>query len=116
MPTVFIHSPFKFPLNFDGEEAFLMSRGNTVEVLITPEVVTTDESFRNKLTSHERQCFMDGERKLKFFKFYSRKNCEMECMALRVVDECGCAPFDVIRSRETKVRILEFLNIHVNLT
>lgn len=42
-----------------------------------------------------RQCFFDTERQLRFFKIYTQRNCELECLANFTVKTCGCAKFSM---------------------
>jgi amiloride-sensitive sodium channel len=64
--------------------------------------VTTSEDLK-KLSWQDRMCFMDGERKLKYFKFYTQKNCEIECLSSKLLEKCKCIPYDFIRQNNTKV-------------
>lgn len=43
----------------------------------------------------ERQCFNNDERQLRFFKFYGKHNCEMECLTNFTKKECGCVKFSM---------------------
>lgn len=42
-------------------------------------------------TPEERRCYFETERQLKFFKRYSKTNCEVECLTNKTIDTCGCS-------------------------
>lgn len=43
-----------------------------------------------------RNCYLKHERQLKFFKIYTKNNCEQECLSNFTVKTCGCAQFYMI--------------------
>lgn len=47
----------------------------------------------NFQTNCRRNCYFEGEKKLKFFKSYSLSNCMADCQARITFDLCGCAFF-----------------------
>jgi amiloride-sensitive sodium channel len=71
--------------------------GMLVNVEVIPEIIQTDKELK-KLKPHQRECYFDGEKKLKFFKIYSEKNCQIECSTNKTLLECGCVenmdPYD----------------------
>jgi amiloride-sensitive sodium channel len=72
--------------------------GYDLEVLIIPEITQTDENLRS-FTPEERGCYFEGERKLKYFKVYSRRNCELETLSefLKEHDVFNCTSFYLLR-------------------
>jgi acid-sensing ion channel, other len=78
--------------------------GYDLEVLITPEIIQTDEDLKS-IDPKKRGCFFEGERKLKFFKVYSRRNCEYECISnyLGSLNDFNCTQFHMARPNEKKV-------------
>jgi hypothetical protein len=40
-----------------------------------------------------RQCYIAGERQLKFFKIYTKSNCELECLTNLTLRYCNCSAF-----------------------
>lgn len=97
-----IHPPEDSPLFVAMENIFQIEPGKLYEVFITPEVMTIDEDLK-ALDYEERSCLIDGEKELRFFKVYSKHNCEVECLSNRLKSTCGCVPVDVIRDVETPV-------------
>lgn len=56
-----------------------------------------------------RRCFSDGEKRLKFFRIYSKKNCEHECLSNEMLATCGCVPFYMIRKLDLYDQAFSFL-------
>jgi amiloride-sensitive sodium channel len=50
-----------------------------------------------------RRCYFEGEKKLKFFKSYTKALCDFECMTNYTLEQCGCVKFNMPREPQTKV-------------
>jgi acid-sensing ion channel, other len=101
-PGFVVHSPFELAGSYDHNERIDFYYGYHLEILITPEIIKTDAS----LTSYEpkeRGCYFEGEKKLKFFKIYTRRNCEFECYAQYFISKLRCVPFFMVRNETTEV-------------
>jgi amiloride-sensitive sodium channel len=87
------------PKDIEDENSFDFFYGQDLEVLIIPEVIKSDESIR-KLPPEKRNCYFEGEKELKMFKIYTRRNCEMECLAEYYFQEnrTQCVPYYVLRN------------------
>jgi acid-sensing ion channel, other len=98
-PSFLIHSPYELPGSYDTNDLFEFGNGHDFEVLITPEIITTDEGLRS-YDPEERGCFFQDERKLKYFKVYTKNNCMFECRAEQfyVKPKLNCTPFFMVRS------------------
>jgi acid-sensing ion channel, other len=94
-----VHSPFEIPGNFETIDLIEFDYGYDLEVLITPEIIETDADLIN-YKPEERGCYFEGEKKLEFFKIYTRKNCESECIAneLRNNPKVNCTPYFMART------------------
>ncbi|XP_005178343.2 pickpocket protein 28-like [Musca domestica] len=68
-----------------------------VSIAVKPVMLTTSEGVAN-YSPDKRRCYMNGERYLKFFKIYSERNCEMECLTNFTLKECGCVKFSMPRT------------------
>lgn len=51
----------------------------------------------------QRGCYMENERKLEFFKSYTKTHCVMECLANFTLKTCGCKKFSMPRRQDTPV-------------
>ncbi|KAG4070425.1 hypothetical protein HA402_005657 [Bradysia odoriphaga] len=50
-----------------------------------------------------RQCYFASERKLRFLKVYTQRNCELECLANFTLQACGCVKFSMPRDKNTPI-------------
>lgn len=91
-----VHSPFELPMIFKDYEFCEFTYGMSMEVLIEPEVITSDEYLMSRYTKEERYCIFDEDVNLKYFKVYTQKNCEIECLTDVVIKNCNCVPFYLI--------------------
>lgn len=68
------------------------------EVLISvkPNMFKTSEGLRD-YDPNKRQCFFDSERQLRFYKVYTQRNCELECLSNFTKEACGCVKFSMPR-------------------
>jgi acid-sensing ion channel, other len=94
------HDPFEVPSKYSS--TFYTAADQMTRFLITPELITYDESFTD-YSLEERGCFLKNERKLKFFKVYNRANCEHECLSEMMAVTCNCVKFFMIRNKSTRV-------------
>lgn len=104
-----IHPPDEPPMLLYKNNVSDFVGGKNLEVLITPSVIRSDESLKS-LEPSDRSCYMEGERKLRFFKVYTRRNCEIECFSNYSLQSCKCVPFEFVRNTNTRVCGLEILD------
>lgn len=83
-------------------------------ITVKPHMITTSHALKNLSPEKylikifkiiflncfisRRQCFFNKERALRFYKVYSQKNCEMECIANFTFAKCGCVKFSMPRN------------------
>ena len=97
-----VHSPDEHPASFEFNQYSDMSFGGFLDVLVLPQVIETDEELRS-FSPSDRQCYFEGEIKLKYFKVYTKQNCMSECISDGVFKKCGCVPFYFIRDSSMNV-------------
>lgn len=68
------------------------------DILIRPKMITTAQELR-KYKATQRQCFFTSERQLCFFKMYTQRTCETECLANYTKIQCNCVKFSMPRKR-----------------
>ena len=56
-----------------------------------------------KILHSRRNCYLENEKLLKFFKIYTKNNCENECMSAFMLSRCGCVEFFMIRNSSTRI-------------
>jgi amiloride-sensitive sodium channel len=50
-------------------------------------------AFVIQIVIFRRQCYFQNERHLKFFRIYTKANCEMECLTNLTLRYCNCSRF-----------------------
>lgn len=68
--------------------------GKKIGIYLSPRVTSATPEVRN-YAPKLRRCFFNSERNLKYFKTYTRDNCENECLMNSVEKECGCVKFSM---------------------
>lgn len=96
---IIVHNTDEFPTN--PKQNYFMPLQSVVDISIDLQVILVDDDFRSMSLS-KRNCFFPGEKHLKYFRVYTKANCEQESLSLEIVKACGCAPFYLI-SKLTKV-------------
>lgn len=93
------HQGFVFYLNVPGETVearnFLQTEFfEDTLVSIKPKLITTSNGLRN-YKPMQRGCFFNSERQLRFFKSYTKYNCNIECVTNFTRKICGCVKFSM---------------------
>jgi acid-sensing ion channel, other len=89
---------FKFYLHLPTESPALskhfyqVPHSSLFMLWIEPKMIVTAPELRN-LPVSKRQCYFNNERYLRFFRYYTQKNCEVECLANMTIRKCGCQRF-----------------------
>lgn len=60
--------------------------------MLKPNMLRTNNALRT-YDPIGRQCYYEEERYLRFFRVYTQRNCEMECITNYTVTKCGCSAF-----------------------
>lgn len=97
-----VHNTDEIPLNIKVEDLCEHSFSISIDVIITPEVFVADGDLI-KFSPEKRHCLFQGEKMLRFFKIYSKKNCEMECLSNYTKKMCDCVPFYSIRDKSSRI-------------
>ena len=97
---IILHLPNELPqITYDAIDFPI---GKEMVILISAEVIHNEDTLRT-FPPETRGCYFDGEKKLKFFKSYTKGNCEYECISNFTLKSCGCVKFSMPRSRKMKV-------------
>jgi len=90
---ILVHSPAEWP---DRTHPTLLVSSNTLKTIsVRPIVLTTSDDLIS-WSPDIRRCYFQNEKRLKFFKVYTQKNCIMECRSVNMLAQCGCVPFNHI--------------------
>lgn len=95
---VYLHSPDEVTT----KHYFRVTLGTEVIVKVLPKMSIISDSLRNFDADH-RQCYLPGERNLKYFKHYSQNNCRIECVSNFTFKECGCVKFNMIKNSTMRI-------------
>lgn len=94
--SIMFHPPFEA---FNTvQKPYYLAPGTASYYTIEPKLIRTSESAI-KYPPNIRGCFMNSERKLRFYKFYTRINCEMECFSNYTLDQCECVQLSAPRMK-----------------
>lgn len=97
---VLLHSPNDVPLV--SKQFIRIPMGKEILIAVKPNMITTSSGI-SEYHPHRRQCFLNGERYLKFFKIYTQNNCELECLTNFTYNKCGCVKFSMPRTMDMPV-------------
>lgn len=93
---ILFHAPYQ-NLNA-ARRSFHLSPGQSTYYTIAPNLIWTS-SRAQQYSPDVRRCYLNSERRLRFFKFYSQRNCEVECLSNYTLAQCGCVLFSVPRTK-----------------
>ncbi|XP_050419751.1 pickpocket protein 28-like isoform X2 [Adelges cooleyi] len=97
---ILIHSPAEWPV--DSHQTVVVPPGIIENVGLKP-VVSSITAELAVWKPKDRQCYYQNEKRLKYFKFYTQKNCILECRSESIVKRCGCVPYYLFRTKNTPV-------------
>jgi acid-sensing ion channel, other len=89
---VFLHLPNEAPMIL--KNFYLMPHNHKVNIKIYPKMTSSAPELR-AVSVDKRQCYFSQERNLRFFRFYTQNNCELECVANMTLTICGCLRFHI---------------------
>lgn len=97
---VILHQPHEIPTIFHNYQHLGLELRHIIAVKVW--VDTTDESLAAYPTK-TRKCFYRNERKLLYFKGYTKEQCISECFANYTLKTCGCMRFSMPRGQHIPV-------------
>ncbi|XP_067632401.1 pickpocket protein 28 isoform X2 [Eurosta solidaginis] len=97
---VTLHSPDDVPLV--SNQFVRIPMGKEVLVAVKPNMITTSVGIAD-YPPQRRQCFLENERTLRFFKVYTQNNCALECLTNLTLAKCGCVKFSMPRTLDMPV-------------
>ncbi|GBP43266.1 Pickpocket protein 28 [Eumeta japonica] len=88
---IILHHPMDSPR---AKPFYHIQGGQEGALSMSFHMISTSEKLRS-YAPHVRQCYFPAERKLRYFKEYTQKNCERECRANYTFARCGCVWFNM---------------------
>lgn len=99
---IIVHKTNELPI-YTGDH-FYFPYGRASYLTISPELILIDDYLKSSAVE-VRHCFLSHENKLKYFKIYTKKNCEQECLSLMMAKTCDCVPYYLISKKQLKNHI-----------
>jgi amiloride-sensitive sodium channel len=109
---IFFHMPNEIPSIFN--EQFLLPLHYAKKFTIAAKSFKTSKDLQ-KFKPVVRGCYFDGEKKLKYFKTYTKSHCDYECMTNITLDLCGCVKFSMPRGHDTPVCDLDKIQCYMDV-
>ncbi|KAK9883361.1 hypothetical protein WA026_001535 [Henosepilachna vigintioctopunctata] len=101
---VSLHPPTRLPR--PGQVFFSVGLNRLTTAGVIPSMTSTAKIVQS-YEPDKRGCYFGRERKLKFFKYYSQSNCNLECWTNYTHRHCGCVNFYMPRDKEMEICNLE---------
>lgn len=95
-----LHMPNEMPTKYH-EYAYLGLHSNHI-ISLTAKSYAYDKAFADYSPSM-RNCYFQHEKKLQFFKTYTKPHCIIECLADFTLKSCGCIKFSTPRAPDVPV-------------
>lgn len=89
---ILLHPPDEVPQI--SKHYFRVPPKQEVLVSVQPEMITTSNGLKG-YHPNRRGCYFNSERQLRFFKVYTQRNCELECVANFTKIQCDCVKFSM---------------------
>lgn len=102
---VIVNSPDE--LSTQAGHRFYAQADTHHDLAITAEITSIGDDLKS-WPIEDRNCFLPDEKKLDFFRIYTKSNCEQECFSKAAEKTCGCVPFYVIR-KNMEFKVCSFL-------
>ncbi|XP_052873202.1 pickpocket protein 28-like [Anopheles cruzii] len=97
---VHLYPPHQYPRV--NNQFFRIPLGQEVSVSVDPQIIDTSPKIK-AYKMDRRKCSYNRERKLRFFKLYTKNNCDTECLANYTLQMCGCVPFSLPRTPGARI-------------
>jgi amiloride-sensitive sodium channel len=99
--SYYLHLPIEIMMvNWHQEQQVEFQKKK--DLILSAKSYTADKGMK-KFTPEARGCYFEGEKKLKFFKTYTKALCEFECMTNYTLKTCGCVKFSMPRTSFTPI-------------
>ncbi|XP_076678005.1 pickpocket protein 28 [Andrena cerasifolii] len=95
-----LHNPVETPKI--AEFAFTVTPGEETRVIVAPRISTASKSIIS-VPQRKRKCFFTSERKLRYYRTYTQKNCVLECEANFTQKICHCVQYYMPKSSNTPI-------------
>lgn len=101
-----LHTPGEIPM-IENTNFYSYKVGSNVEMRLRPILTSAHKSIEQH-TPNQRGCYFSNEKELTLFKYYTEKNCLLECKMNCSIKLCGCVPFYLPRINNSVNVCLDF--------
>lgn len=70
---------------------------------VKPRIVMATDRMETAYSAEKRKCYFEGEKRLKYFKYYTKRNCELECLINITQAVCNCSRFSFPRDEGVRI-------------
>ncbi|EZA54394.1 pickpocket protein 28 isoform X1 [Ooceraea biroi] len=95
-----LHSPVETPKIADF--SFAIMPGKETRVILKPRISVANSRII-AIQQKKRKCYFTAERKLRYYRTYTQRNCVLECEANFTQEMCGCVQYYMPKSAKTKI-------------
>ncbi|XP_015594264.1 pickpocket protein 28 [Cephus cinctus] len=95
-----LHNPVETPKIADF--GFSLNPGSETRVIISPRITTASKTII-KVPLKKRKCFFTTERKLRYYRTYTQRNCILECEANFTREICQCVEHYMPKAANTPI-------------
>ncbi|KAJ3655395.1 hypothetical protein Zmor_014527 [Zophobas morio] len=95
-----LHSPRDVPRL--SQSYFRVPLNKAVTAAVKPELTLISPAVKS-LRPETRNCYLQNERPLQYFKLYTQSNCLLECLTNYTLKKCGCVQYFMPRVNDTKI-------------
>ncbi|KAL6445649.1 hypothetical protein ACFW04_000866 [Cataglyphis niger] len=95
-----LHNPVETPKIADF--SFSITPGEETRVIVRPRISTATPSIIS-IPQKKRKCFFTAERKLRYYRTYTQRNCILECEANFTQEICDCVQYYMPKSAKTPI-------------
>ncbi|KAH1025393.1 hypothetical protein HUJ05_010128 [Dendroctonus ponderosae] len=97
---VTLHTPTRVPR--PSQQYFRVPLDAIAITAVKPVMVTTSKRVKD-FKPEKRQCYFETEKYLKYFKLYTQRNCQLECLSNFTLAWCGCVGFFMPKENNTDI-------------
>ncbi|XP_014484862.1 PREDICTED: pickpocket protein 28-like [Dinoponera quadriceps] len=95
-----LHNPVETPKIADF--SFSIMPGKETRVIVKPQISTASKTLIS-IPKAKRKCFFTAERKLRYYRTYTQRNCVLECEANFTQKMCSCVQYYMPKSSNTQI-------------
>ncbi|EFN82791.1 Sodium channel protein Nach, partial [Harpegnathos saltator] len=95
-----LHNPVETPKIADF--SFSIMPGEETRVIVKPRISTASKTLIS-IPKAKRKCFFTAERKLRYYRTYTQRNCVLECEANFTQSMCSCVQYYMPKSSKTQI-------------